>query len=182
MTAQPHEHHTWQKAASFAARRHQGQFRKDGETPYFAHPARVALTVRHLFGVDDPVALCTALLHDTIEDTTTDFDDLAELFGHEVARWVAQLSKDKRMEDGAREEDYKATLAESSWQVKVCKLGDLFDNLLDSRHIPPERQSRTLARSRSYLEALNDPTLPPEARRAHDVVDRLLKGLEGRTD
>ena len=36
----------WQRAASFAAKAHEGQFRDDDETPYFAHPCRVALTVR----------------------------------------------------------------------------------------------------------------------------------------
>ena len=48
---------SWQRAASFAARQHHGQFRKDGATPYVAHPVRVALTVRHLFGVDDPATI-----------------------------------------------------------------------------------------------------------------------------
>ena len=38
----------WQKAASAAARFHRHQFRKDGATPYVAHPFRVAMTVRDL--------------------------------------------------------------------------------------------------------------------------------------
>jgi (p)ppGpp synthase/HD superfamily hydrolase len=37
---------SWQRAVSFAVRRHAGQLRKDGQTPYFAHPVRVTLTVR----------------------------------------------------------------------------------------------------------------------------------------
>lgn len=67
-----------QEAASFAARAHRHQVRKDGRTPYTAHPFRVCLVVRHVFGHDDPRMLQAALLHDTIEDTTTDYDDLAE--------------------------------------------------------------------------------------------------------
>jgi len=63
-------------AVSFAGRAHQGQLRKDRQTPYACHPFRVALIVRHAFGVDDPEVLAAAVLHDTIEDTTTDFDDL----------------------------------------------------------------------------------------------------------
>src|SRR5947207_14097454 len=84
-------------AASFAARAHRHQLRKDNQTPYAAHPFRVCLIVRHVFGFDDPKALAAALLHDTIEDTTTDRDDLIEQFGAEVAEWVAALTKDNRL-------------------------------------------------------------------------------------
>jgi guanosine-3',5'-bis(diphosphate) 3'-pyrophosphohydrolase len=42
------------EAASFAARAHRAQVRKDGETPYVAHVFRVCLIVRHVFGIDDP--------------------------------------------------------------------------------------------------------------------------------
>ncbi len=83
-------------AISFATRAHHGQLRKDGRTPYVSHVYRVSLIVRHVFGIDDPAVLTAAVLHDTIEDTTTDFDDVEEHFGAEVAGWVARLSKDKR--------------------------------------------------------------------------------------
>ena len=76
------------EAASFAARAHRHQVRKDGQTPYAAHPFRVCLVVQYVFRIDDPKVLTTALLHDTIEDTTTDYDDIAERFGADVARWV----------------------------------------------------------------------------------------------
>ena len=61
------------EAAAFAARAHHHQVRKDGRTPYFSHPVRVCLVVRQVFGFDDPRILAAALLHDTLEDTTTDF-------------------------------------------------------------------------------------------------------------
>ena len=64
------------QAAAFAARAHRNQWRKDGQTPYVSHVFRVCLTVRQLFGVDDDDVLTAALLHDTIEDTDTDFDDI----------------------------------------------------------------------------------------------------------
>src|SRR5205823_3522167 len=57
-------------AAAFAARSHQGQLRKDKQTPYVSHVFRVCLILRDLFGFDDPRMLCAALLHDTVEDTT----------------------------------------------------------------------------------------------------------------
>ncbi|MCA9299128.1 MAG: bifunctional (p)ppGpp synthetase/guanosine-3',5'-bis(diphosphate) 3'-pyrophosphohydrolase, partial [Phycisphaerales bacterium] len=83
----------FQRAASFAARRHRHQLRKDGHTPYVAHVYRVAMTVRHVFGCDDLATLAAAVLHDTIEDTDTDFDDIEEAFGTEVALLVAALTK-----------------------------------------------------------------------------------------
>ena len=49
---------------------------RTGKTPYFSHPVRVCLVVRQVFGFDDPRMLAAALLHDTIEDTTTDCDDI----------------------------------------------------------------------------------------------------------
>src|SRR5438067_177442 len=91
------------EAISFAARAHHGQMRKDGLTPYASHAFRVCMVLRHVFNVADPRILTAAVLHDTIEDTTTDFDDIAEEFDAEIAQWVAALSKDKRLEEGPRE-------------------------------------------------------------------------------
>jgi (p)ppGpp synthase/HD superfamily hydrolase len=120
------------QAIAFAARAHQGQLRKDKATPYVSHVFRVCFIVRHVFGVTDARALMAAALHDTIEDTTTDYDDLKKEFGEDVAAWVAVLSKDKRLEERPREETYVHGLADAPWQVKVCKLADIVDNLLDS--------------------------------------------------
>ena len=61
------EKQLWQQAASFAARAHHGQMRRDGKTPYVAHPLRVAMTVRHVFGCEDEVCLAAAMLHGLIQ-------------------------------------------------------------------------------------------------------------------
>src|SRR5262245_21460230 len=94
------------EAASFAARAHDSQKRKDKQTPYVSHVFRVCLVVREVFGFTDTAMLLAALLHDTIEDTTTDFDDIEKHFGKEVARWVAFLTKNKALPEEEREEDY----------------------------------------------------------------------------
>jgi guanosine-3',5'-bis(diphosphate) 3'-pyrophosphohydrolase len=168
------------EAVSFAARAHQGQVRKDGKTPYASHPFRVCLVVRHVFGIDDPSALTAAALHDTIEDTTTDFDDLEEHFGPEVASWVAALSKDSRMRQDERERAYEAQLAKAPWQVKVCKLADMFDNLMDSAHIRPEQRARTFRKLHRYLDALKSPPLAEPVRRPLEIVASLLAEIEGK--
>ena len=165
------------EAASFAARAHRHQMRKDNQTPYAAHPFRVCLVVRHVFGIDDPRALTAALLHDTIEDTATDFDYVAERFGAGVASWVAALTKDMRLPEAEREAAYLRQLAAADWPVKVCKLADVFDNLLDSRGLSPRSRQRTAARSRSYLAALGENLAEP-ARAAHELVTRLAAEVE----
>lgn len=124
-------HDLWQRAASFAARAHQGQLRKDNATPYVAHPARVAITVLHVFGCDDPVCLASALLHDVIEDCDIDYDDLLEHFGAEVASCVAALSKDPRLPEPEREPAYDAQIADADWRAKLVKLADVYDNTCD---------------------------------------------------
>jgi guanosine-3',5'-bis(diphosphate) 3'-pyrophosphohydrolase len=162
------------EAVSFAARAHRHQVRKDRETPYAAHPFRVCLVARHVFGVEDPRVLTAAVLHDTIEDTTTDYDDLLERFGPDVAGWVAALTKDMRMEEGPREAEYLRALAAGGWPVAVCKLADIYDNLADVRCLTPASQARAVRRATAYLDALR-PNLPPEARRAFEIVERQLE-------
>lgn len=141
------------EAVAFAARAHQGHLRKDGKTPYVSHVFRVCLVVRDLFGFDDPRMLITALLHDTIEDTTTDFDDIAERFGPEVAEWVGYLTKDKRLPDDERERYYIARLKQAPWQVQACKLADIYDNVSDLA-VPAEMRARSLRRAEQYFAEL----------------------------
>ena len=167
------------EAVAFAARAHRGQLRKDRETPYASHVFRVCLVVRHVFGIDNPHVLTAAALHDTVEDTTTDFDELKDEFGEKVAGWVADLSKDKRLPDTEREKAYEARLAQATWEVKVCKLADVFDNLMDSVHMPAEKKARSVRNAHRYLTALKS-NLPEEARRPWEIVSRLLTEIEAK--
>jgi (p)ppGpp synthase/HD superfamily hydrolase len=165
------------EAVAFAARAHKNHLRKDNQTPYVSHPVRVCLVVRHIFGFDDPRILAAALLHDTIEDTTTDYDDIVEKFGPEVARWVAAVSKDSRLPFDEREEAYRKALAAADWQAKVVKLGDLYDNIGDCQHFSREQQRKTAGKSRGYLNAVRD-GLPKEAEKAVQLVEKRLAELE----
>jgi guanosine-3',5'-bis(diphosphate) 3'-pyrophosphohydrolase len=160
------------EAIAFAARAHQGQKRKDGNTPYVSHVFRVSMVVRHLFGIDDPKVLTAAVLHDTVEDTTTDFDDLLD-FGEDVAAWVALLTKDKRLPEEEREEAYTAGLVAAPWQVRICKLADIYDNLSDMRTLDAKGRSRTVKRLSDYLEKLK-PSRPDETSHAWQIVAQML--------
>ena len=88
----------WHEAASMAARAHRDHTRSDEKrTPYFSHPVRVALTLAVKFGCTDDKVLAAALLHDVLEDTRVDYDDLLQRFDKDVADLVAALSKDNRL-------------------------------------------------------------------------------------
>jgi (p)ppGpp synthase/HD superfamily hydrolase len=121
--------------------------------------------------------LAAAILHDTIEDTSTDCDDIIEGFGLDVARWVAALTKDMRLPHDEREEAYLDALSAADWQVKVCKLADIYDNLGDSRHLSPHARNLTAANSRLYLNAIRS-GLPPQAEAAFRLVESQLIVIE----
>jgi guanosine-3',5'-bis(diphosphate) 3'-pyrophosphohydrolase len=167
------------QAAAFAARVHEHQKRKDGKTPYVSHPMRVCLVVRHVFGFDDPGMLAAALLHDTLEDTTTDYDELVEHFGPDVANWVAVLSKDSRLPNDEREKAYCEALTRADWQVKVIKLADQYDNLGDCAYLDVKGRRKTAKKVRTYVDAVRD-GLPPEGEKAVQLVEERVAELESR--
>lgn len=128
------------EAFRFALERHSGQWRKDGSTPYIVHPFRVFLLLVNEGRILDETILASALLHDLIEDTKTDYDELEEKFGEEVANIVSVLSKDKRLPEKVREERYNEQLGNASWKAKVVKLVDIYDNLCDMSNLNPTKQ------------------------------------------
>jgi guanosine-3',5'-bis(diphosphate) 3'-pyrophosphohydrolase len=119
-------------AEEFARWKHQHQFRRDGVTPYVEHPRAVMTILRNEFGVTDIDTLAAGLLHDTIEDTATDYDEVAERFGKRVADFVAALTKDKRLPEAKRERAYFAQLAGAPLAVRLCKIADSLHNVRDS--------------------------------------------------
>src|SRR5207244_8078763 len=86
------------KALAFAADKHRKQRRKDAEaSPYINHPIALADVLKNEGGVDDPIVLCAALLHDTVEDTDTTPEELRAAFGPEIADVVLEVTDDKRL-------------------------------------------------------------------------------------
>ena len=132
------------RAASMAARWHGGQIRNDG-TPYFQHPARVA-TLMARAGADDEL-VAAAFLHDVIEDTPADYDDIAEALGTTIADWVFVMSKDHRLPEEVREPAYKQQLIDGPWQGRALKLADQIDNFTASLKTgsAPSKKRRKLA-------------------------------------
>lgn len=158
----------WRKAAAYAARMHANHARKDGRTPYFSHPARVAMTVRDTFGLDDPEAIAAAFLHDTIEDTPADYDDIADRFGVTVADLVAALTKNMLLPEAEREADYDARLAKADWRARLVKLADVLDNAEDLHTRPDAGKPGVAARNAERIDRI----LALVERDTHPAIDR----------
>ncbi len=166
----------WLDAVGFCARAHAGHLRRDAKTPYSAHPLRVALWVRDVFGCDDDVCLVSAILHDVIEDTPVDRDEIEERFGAEVASCVAALSKDARRPEPEREREYDEGLASADWRARLVKLADVADNLLDGT-ASPERTERQVERCRRAIALAEvDAGERAETARAIALVRSLIEG------
>lgn len=175
----------WQRASAFAAQMHAGQFRKDNKTPYASHPARVAMALTMVFGCDDPSTIAAAYLHDTIEDTPADYDDIAEGFGTEIADIVAALTKNMILPEDARERDYDDRLAHADWRARLIKLADCYDNLCDIESRTDSTPSgigairkRHLARCDRAIElAAHDSGEHPETARAIAVLTSAMESI-----
>ncbi len=105
----------------------------------------MTLILSHVFGVEDEEILTAALLHDTLEDTATDYDEIATLFGKRVADDVVTLTKNVMLPKKDREEDYVQRLSGASESVMIAKMADLYDNLSDRIHSPKLRKTAATA-------------------------------------
>src|ERR1700757_1814872 len=89
-------------AATFAAERHRDQRRKGKDaSPYINHPLALATLLAER-GERAAALLMAALLHDTVEDTATTFEDIERSFGSEVADIVREVTDDKTLTKAER--------------------------------------------------------------------------------
>ncbi len=118
-------------ARNFAKKKHTGQLRKNGKTPYFSHLKDVVKNLRKM-KVTNKNIICAAWLHDTIEDTDTDFDSIKDRFGKNVAEIVVSVTKDNRLPRKQREIKYGKDLKSSSAKAKLVKIADILANVNDA--------------------------------------------------
>lgn len=139
------------RALAFAATKHRDQRRKDaGASPYINHPIAVARVLSVEGGVHDEATLLAAVLHDTVEDTETTFEELVREFGAEVAGLVRELTDDKSLPKAERKEKQIEHGANASDKAKRLKIADKICNVRDVTHNPPVDWDT--ARRVEYLE------------------------------
>ena len=120
------------KAAQFAADKHRNQRRKDAEaSPYINHPIALANVLANEGEVTDPIVLCAALMHDTIEDTDTTAEELTATFGTEITGVVLEVTDDKTLPKAERKQQQIEHARHASSRAKLVKLADKICNLRD---------------------------------------------------
>lgn len=138
-------------AAIFAAWKHQGQVRKDEHaSPYITHPLAVAREISSTGQVHDQAILVAAILHDTIEDTATQPEEIRRKFGAEVLATVLEVSDDKSLAKICRKQRQVIHAPRLSYPARIIKLGDKLLNCRDILHTPPKQW--TLNRRQDYVQ------------------------------
>jgi len=141
------------QAIDFSENYHQDQFRKSGE-PYIIHPISVASIVC-AYGGDEQMVIA-ALLHDVVEDTPCEIEEIVEKFGKEIADLVSGLTKiieirDEELLPSTSDEKLiasalsfrKMLLASiSDVRVLVIKLCDRLHNMLTLNALNKDKQKR----------------------------------------
>jgi guanosine-3',5'-bis(diphosphate) 3'-pyrophosphohydrolase len=130
-------------ACDYADLAHDGVTRKSGE-PYILHPIAVSSILSHMRL--DAETLMAALLHDVIEDTEFNKDDIAEKFGRTVAELVDGVTKlshssDKEYNKAASfRKILQATLQDP--RVIIIKLADRYHNMTTLGSLRPDKRMR----------------------------------------
>jgi len=146
----PHDLTLIFKALEFAADKHRNQRRKDVDsTPYINHPIALAKTLAAV-GISDPVVICGALLHDTVEDTETTEAELRAVFGAEIASVVMEVTDDKTLPKAERKQAQVDHAPHLSPEAKLVKLADKISNVTDVVTNPPS--DWTVERRQAYCD------------------------------
>jgi guanosine-3',5'-bis(diphosphate) 3'-pyrophosphohydrolase len=131
------------KACRFSAEQHKAQRRKNqARTPYINHPLAVASILWFEGRIRDGEIIAAALLHDTVEDTSTSFEELARHFGPRVGAIVAEVTDDKSLPSEERKRRQVRGAPHLSEAASLVKLADKISNLRDVNDDPPVGWSR----------------------------------------
>ncbi|MDR3119668.1 MAG: RelA/SpoT family protein [Mediterranea sp.] len=132
------------KAFNFANQAHKGIKRRSGE-PYIMHPLAVAKIVCNEIGLGS-TSICSALLHDVVEDTDYTVEDIENLFGPKIAQIVDGLTKISGGIFGdkvsAQAENFKKLLLTMSSDIRVIliKIADRLHNMRTLGSLLPAKQ------------------------------------------
>ena len=124
----------YQKAMIFAGEKHHNQKVPGTNSNYLLHISNVAMEILMAYNYDNKFninfAIQTAILHDTIEDTDTDFDEIKFEFGEKIAKAVQALSKDESLISNKEKMiDSLIRINELDKEVGMVKIADRITNL-----------------------------------------------------
>ena len=138
-------------ALRFARRVHLGQYRKQTYAQFVEHPIAVA----HLLagaGYDGPV-LAAAYLHDVVEKTPVEIEEIRERFGPRVAKLVEALSDDPAIAAyAARKRELRSRVLGAGEAAAVIYAADRISNIADWRTIAPGEREACAARLGTTLD------------------------------
>ncbi|KAJ3319389.1 Guanosine-3',5'-bis(diphosphate) 3'-pyrophosphohydrolase MESH1 [Boothiomyces sp. JEL0866] len=159
----------------FAAEKHRNQRRKDSQsTPYINHPLGVAhILIKEK--ISDIDILRAAILHDTVEDTETTFEELLEKFGPTVTDYVREVTDDKTKPKQVRKQLQIETGPHKSYGAKLVKMADKINNLRDLEHEIPDGWDKE--RADQYFIWAKKVT---DNLKVHDGLQRQLEELYAR--
>ena len=132
------------KAFNFARQAHKGVRRLSGE-PYIMHPIAVAQIVCSEIGLGS-TSICSALLHDVVEDTDYTVEDISNIFGPKIAQIVDGLTKISGgifgEQASAQAENFKKLLLTMSEDIRVIliKIADRLHNMRTLASQSPNKQ------------------------------------------
>ncbi len=124
------------RALGWAIIAHRGQKRRSGE-PYIEHPIAVANILSREWGLNQNEIQAEALLHDTIEDSPTSFDEIKQRWGERVAMRVRDVTKFDSDLKTMKEVSSRSYINVESG---VQKLADRLHNMRTLDVMPPEKQ------------------------------------------
>ncbi len=148
----------YQTVIKFAASKH---FRKGTDLPYVVHLSNVAMEIliasAHTDNFNLDFAIQVALLHDTIEDTLTTFDELKNVFGVEIANAVSALTKNESLPKENQMQDSLQRIKKMQNEVWAVKLADRITNLQQPPpHWDKEKKTKYKNEARTILNELQD--------------------------
>ena len=164
------------KAQNFAREKHKNQKRKDGITPFSEHLEGVVNRLKNL-GISNQDILCSAWLHDTIEDTDTTFDEINEIFGNTISVLVLSLTKDLELSKKQRETQYIQQLKDSTLQAKIIKFCDISANLKDIANAPISKtqKNKQIKKLFHYLRVIKNGV--SEIKAEYPKIQELVDGI-----
>lgn len=114
-------------AIQFATQKHSKQFRKQTTIPYIVHPIEVMQILRdNGASIDAQIA---GVLHDTLEDTSTTYQELVELFGEKIANMVKVETEIKGKPYKERKHEHMMRVCFGTKEEKMVNCADKLSNL-----------------------------------------------------